>query len=55
MSREHAGIALEAAVTVAAASRHPHGAAQVPVGVPPAEGSAESSAIPAGRQAHESP
>jgi ribosomal protein S12 methylthiotransferase accessory factor YcaO len=24
MSREHAGIALEAAVTVAAASRHPH-------------------------------
>jgi hypothetical protein len=47
MSREHAGIALEAAVTVAAASRRPHGAAQVPAGVPPAEGSAESGAITA--------
>jgi len=34
MSREHAGVALEAAVTVAAASRHPHGTAQVPAAVP---------------------
>jgi hypothetical protein len=33
MSREHAYIALEAAVTVAAASRPPHGAEQVPAGV----------------------
>jgi hypothetical protein len=29
MSREHAGVALEAAVTVAAASRNPHGTAQM--------------------------
>jgi hypothetical protein len=45
MSREHAGIALEAAVTVAAASRPPHGAAQVSAGVPLTEASAASSAI----------
>ncbi len=47
MSREHACIALEAAVTVAAASRHPHGAAQVPAGVPLTEAGAESSATTA--------
>jgi len=47
MSREHAGIALEAAVTVAAAGRHPHGAAQVPAGVRRTEANAESSAITA--------
>jgi hypothetical protein len=34
MSREHAGIALAAAVTVAAAGRHPHEAAQAPAGAP---------------------
>jgi hypothetical protein len=45
MSREHARVALEAAVTVAAASRHPHGAEQVPPGVLLTEASAESSAI----------
>jgi len=33
MSREHAGVALEAAVTVVAASRRPHGTAQVPAAV----------------------
>jgi hypothetical protein len=44
MNREHADIALEAAVTVAAASRHPNGAAQVPTGIPVTEASAESSA-----------
>jgi hypothetical protein len=44
MSREHAGIALEAAVTVAAARRHPHGGAQVPAGVPVTEASAGSRA-----------
>jgi len=44
MTREHAGIALEAAVTVAAASRPPHGPAQVPEG-PRTEASAASSAI----------
>ena len=37
MSREHADIALEAAVTVAAASRPPHGAGQAPAGIPVAE------------------
>ena len=47
MSREHAGIALEAAVTVAAASRPPHGAAQGPAGAPRTEASAASSAITA--------
>ena len=47
MSREHAGIALEAAVMVAAAGRHPRGAAQSPAGVPVAEASAESSAATA--------
>jgi hypothetical protein len=47
MSREHAGIALEAAVTVAAASRDPHGAAQVPAGVRRTEADAESSAVTA--------
>jgi hypothetical protein len=45
MSREHADIALEAAVTVAAASRHPHGAAPAPAAVHLTEASAESSAI----------
>jgi hypothetical protein len=43
MSREHAGVALEAAVTVAAASRPPHGAAQAPA--PLTEASAASSVI----------
>jgi hypothetical protein len=47
MSREHADVALEAAVTVAAASRHSHGAAQVPAGVPLTAASAESSATTA--------
>ena len=47
MSREHAGIALEAAVTVAAASRHPHGAARAPAAVPLTEANAESSAVTA--------
>jgi hypothetical protein len=45
MSREHAGIALEAAVTVAAASRRPHGAAQGPAGVPHPEASAITAEI----------
>ena len=44
MNREHAGIALEAAVTVAAASRRPHDAAQAAPGVPLREASAASSA-----------
>jgi hypothetical protein len=44
MSREHAGVALEAAVTVAAASRHPHGTAQMPAAVPVAGASAGSGA-----------
>ena len=47
MSREHADIALEAAVTVAAASRLTHGAAQAPPRVPLTEASAPSSAITA--------
>jgi hypothetical protein len=47
MSREHAGIALEAAVTVAAASQHPHGTAPAPAGVPVAEPSAASGATTA--------
>jgi hypothetical protein len=47
MSREHAGIALEAAVTVAAASQHPDRVAQPPGGVPLTEASAESSATTA--------
>jgi len=42
MSRKHAGIALEAAVTVAAASQHPPGATQAPT-----EANAESSATAA--------
>lgn len=37
MSREHAGMALEAVVTVAAASRPPHGAASVPASAITAE------------------
>jgi hypothetical protein len=45
MSREHAGIALEAAVTVAAAGRRPHGAAQAPAGVPHTEASAITAEI----------
>ena len=44
MSREHVGVALEAAVTVAAASRHPHGAAQVLAAVPVTDASAGSGA-----------
>jgi hypothetical protein len=44
MSREHAGIALEAAVTVAAVSRYPHGAAQASAPVALSEADAESSA-----------
>ncbi len=44
MSREHADIALEAAVTVAAASRHQRGASQAPTGAPVTGGDAESSA-----------
>ena len=47
MSREHADIALEAAVTVAAASQHPRGAAQGPAGIPVTEVGAESSATTA--------
>ena len=47
MSREHADVALEAAVTVVAASQHPHVAAQVPEAVPLTKASAESSAITA--------
>lgn len=34
MSREHVGVALEAAVMVAAASRHSHGTAQMTAAVP---------------------
>jgi hypothetical protein len=45
MSREHAGIALEAAVTVAAASRRPHRAAQAPAGVPHTKASAIAAEI----------
>jgi ribosomal protein S12 methylthiotransferase accessory factor YcaO len=45
MSHEHAGIALEAAVTVAAASRRPHGAAQAPAGVPHTKASAITAEI----------
>jgi hypothetical protein len=44
MSREHAGVALEAAVTVAAASRHPHGGAQALAAVPVTDASAGSGA-----------
>jgi hypothetical protein len=44
MSREHAGVALEAAVTVAAASRHPHGTAQMPATVPLPDANAGSGA-----------
>jgi hypothetical protein len=44
MNREHAGIALQAAVTVAAAGRRPHDAAQAAPGVPLREASAASSA-----------
>jgi hypothetical protein len=47
MSREHADIALEAAVTVAAASQHPHRASPAPAGEPVAGGNAESSATTA--------
>ena len=44
MSREHAGVALAAAVTVAAASRPPHGTAQEPAGVPVTQANAVSAA-----------
>jgi hypothetical protein len=47
MSREHAGIALEAAVTVAAASRHRHGTAQMPAGAAVTEASSASGATAA--------
>ena len=47
MSREHAGIALEAAVTVAAASERMHGAAQAQAGIPVTEANAQSSATAA--------
>jgi hypothetical protein len=43
MSREHADVALEAAVTVAAAGRHPHDTAQEPTGVAVTQASAASS------------
>ena len=45
MSREHAGIALGAAVTVGAAGQHPHGTAQAPAGIPVAESSATGAEI----------
>ncbi len=44
MSGEHAGIALEAPVTVAVASQHPHGPAQAKAGILVTEANAESSA-----------
>ena len=44
MSREHAGIALEAAVTVAAARRPPHGTGQAPARIPLAEANEAHSA-----------
>jgi hypothetical protein len=44
MSREHAGIALEAAVTIAAASRPRRGIAQGPAGVLDTQTNAASSA-----------
>ena len=47
MSRERASIALAAAVTIAAASRHPHGAERLPAAVRLTEANAESSAITA--------
>ena len=47
MSREHADIALAAAVTVAAASRHPHGVERLPAVVSLTGANAESSAITA--------
>ena len=47
MSRVHAGVALEAAVTVAAAGRHPHGAVQIPAAVRLTEASARSGTITA--------
>ena len=47
MSREHAGIELEAAVTVAATSRHRQGAARRLDGLPRAEGNVVSGAATA--------
>lgn len=47
LSREHAGIALQAAVTVAAASRHRHGAKRLPAGVSDTKANTESSATSA--------
>jgi len=44
MSREHASVALEAAVTVAAASRHPRDIAQMPAAVPLTDADAGSGA-----------
>jgi hypothetical protein len=44
MSREHADVALEAAVTVAAASRRLHATAQMPAAVPVAGASSGSGA-----------
>src|SRR5258708_9148990 len=45
MSREHVAVALEAAMTVAAASCHPHGTAQVPAPVPLTHASATTAQI----------
>ncbi len=42
---EHAGVALEAAVTVAAASQRPHGTAPGPAGVPHTKASAITAEI----------
>lgn len=47
MSREHAGVALEAAVTVAAASRLAHGTGQESAGVPVTQANAVSGATAA--------
>ena len=49
MSREHAGVALEAAVTVAAASRHAHGIAQMRAAVPLTDANAGSGATTTGQ------
>ena len=44
VSREHVGVALQAAVTVAAASCHPRGTAQMPAAVPVTDANAGSGA-----------
>src|SRR5258708_25550570 len=53
MSREHADIALEAAVTVAAASRPSRGAARLRARVPPTEAHAQSHATTIAEIIHE--